>query len=156
MDNTKLNSLIVNAEKHYRIADHMTYVSYSILKDAKLLMNVVENLNSSMKNAVEAILHYERINKRISFYPREYENMIDVLKTVSRNYNLKESDINFLKDINRTVNEHKKSPVEFTRRNKFIIASDIYRLKTLTIEDAKSYISKAKVFILILHKLINS
>ena len=51
--------------------------------------------------------------------------------------------------------ERKKSPLEFVRKDRFVICSENYRLRTLSIADIRSYLSKAKLFIEGMDNIIN-
>jgi len=45
----KFRNLVIEANKHFKVADHMTYVSYNLIKDLKILLNIVNNLDKSMR-----------------------------------------------------------------------------------------------------------
>ena len=67
-------------------------------------------------------------------------------KCVGR-HNLDKNYIFEIQDIKEIILEHKKSPVEFKRRDSFVICSENYNLKTVNVNDIKKYLNKAKVFI---------
>ena len=52
-----------------------------------------------------------------------------------------------LKEIKDIIVQHRRSPVEFVRKDRFVICSDNYRIKTISIDQIKDYIAKAKNFI---------
>jgi hypothetical protein len=66
---------------------------------------------------------------------------------ITRRYNINIEYITLIQDIRNILAEHKKSPVEFRRNDKFVICSDTYRLKVISIDNIKGYIEKAKGFI---------
>ena len=52
-----------------------------------------------------------------------------------------------LLDIKEIILEHKKSPVEFKRGDRFIICSENYKMKAVSVNDIQKYLNKAKLFI---------
>ena len=52
--------------------------------------------------------------------------------------------MNEIKDI---IIQHKKSPVEFSRKDMFVIASNSYKLKTVSVDQIKKYIAQSKQFL---------
>jgi len=62
-------------------------------------------------------------------------------------YNISAAHISLIQDIRNLIIEHKKSPVEFTRKDNLVICSDNYSIKTVSVDALKNYISKAKLFI---------
>jgi len=57
-----------------------------------------------------------------------------------------------IKDI---IMQHKKSPVEFTRNDSFVICSEDYKMKTISLEKMRNYISKSKIFMQNINNIIN-
>jgi hypothetical protein len=45
-----------------------------------------------------------------------------------------------------TIIEHRTSPVEFRRKDKYVICGDNYKMKVIGIEDIKEYIRTIKEF----------
>ena len=136
------------AKKHLKTADHLLSVTYPMVRDPKLLLAVVDNLFLSMTDSMGAILHYERMFKRIPMFQETFESKFDMFK--SKMVNKHSLDLEYLKvvqDLKSIIMEHKKSPVEFIRNEKFVICDEGYRMKTISVDELKEYISKAKIFI---------
>ncbi len=57
------------------------------------------------------------------------------------------SYLKLIQDIGDIVKAHKLSPVEFTRSDKLVIASESYELRQLTPGLVKSYVEKSKKFV---------
>ena len=80
----------------------------------------------------------------------EKEQFIAELKALAKelkSQGLSNEEIQTILEIFRLVQKHKQSPMEFVRKDRFVICSDNYRMKTLSLADIQSYISKAKIFI---------
>lgn len=46
------------AKKHIQTADHLAYITFPFIKENKLLLKILEELNSSILNIMNAILQY--------------------------------------------------------------------------------------------------
>ena len=126
----------------------MTYVTYPLIKETKLLLNIINNLNLALLNCMYAFLLYERYYKRTMGIPDNLKGKLDLLLHLGIRYGIKREDIDLIKGINEIVEAHKKSPIEFTRKEKFVIFNNSYSsYKSVDIDSVKKYISKAKVFI---------
>ncbi len=60
-----------------------------------------------------------------------------------------------MQDIKDIIIQHKKSPVEFTRKDSFVICSDDYQMKTISLDKMKNYILHSKSFIQNINGIIN-
>ena len=62
-------------------------------------------------------------------------------------YKLKNEYFTLISDIKEAVLAHRKSPVEFARDGNFVMCSDNYKLKTLSVEQIRKYIEQTKTFL---------
>ncbi len=136
------------AQAKLKLADHMLTQTYPLVKDPKLLIAAIENLFLALTNAMASVLHYERTFKRIPPFVDNFENKFTVFKEkcVPR-YNLGRRYIKLIADLKEAVLAHRKSPIEFARKDNFVICSDNYKLKTLSMEQIKKYIELTKNFL---------
>src|SRR3989338_6784100 len=132
-----------------KAADHLIYVTYPLVKEEKLILASLQNLNGALIAAVEAVLHYERLYKRIGPYPENFNSKLEIFKTkCAERYSIGREFIVLIQDVAKLVEEHKSSPMEFTRKNKYYIFNrDYRRMEYLDVNKLKSYISNAKIFI---------
>jgi len=49
------------AEQKLKVADHLLSTTYSIVKEPKLLVSVIENLYSALEYSISAVLEYEKV-----------------------------------------------------------------------------------------------
>jgi hypothetical protein len=137
-----------NAIRKLSVADHMLTMTYPLVQDPKLLLAVLENVFSAMENAMSSVLHYERLFKRIPAFQDSFESKLTVFKSrVQPKYKINEEYINLLYELREIIVEHKRSPVEFARKDKFVICSDNYKMKAISVPEIKKYIAKAKLFV---------
>ena len=64
---------IEDANKLFKTADHLTYVTYPLLKDNKLIITIIENLSEATTKAMDAVLYYEKYYKRIMHFPSDFK-----------------------------------------------------------------------------------
>lgn len=142
-------TLVQEMNRYFNTADHLLYITYPLVKDNKIIITIIENLNHALVKAMEAILYYDRLYKRISPYPENFNSKLDIFKTkCAPRYNFEREHVILLQDINEIVEEHKRSTLEFIRKDKFVICSNSYsKTKTINIEKLKNYVNNAKPFI---------
>lgn len=135
------------ARQDLKVADHMMNITYKLVNDPKMLLSIMQRLMSALTNTMGCVLHYERLYKRIPMFNESFENMYLIFKArTTRRYNINIEYLTLIEEVRQILNQHKKSPIEFSRKDKFVICSDDYRMKTISIENIKSFINKAKLF----------
>jgi hypothetical protein len=136
------------AHEKFKIADHILTQTYPLVKDPKLLIAVMENLFLSLTNAIGAVLYYERTFKRIPPFVDNFENKFELFKTkcVAR-HGLNKEYVELISAVKDAVIAHRKSPVEFARKENFVICNDNYKLKTISFEQIRKYIDLTQTFL---------
>jgi len=134
------------AKKSLETADHLTYMTYPLIKENRLLLKILEELYNSIINAINAILQYEYLYKRIQIYQDSKENF-NTFKRISARYNVSQEQLSKLIEIMTLTEKHKKSPFEFIKNGKLVIMSDNLNIDTLTIEKIKVFIIETKDFL---------
>ncbi|MBU3906829.1 MAG: hypothetical protein KKA64_01120 [Nanoarchaeota archaeon] len=134
------------ARKAMQIADHMTYITFPLVKEKRLLLKVLSELGSSVLSTINAILQYEYTWKRIQLYSDARANF-DTFKRVSARYKINAEQLMKLTEIIRLAERHKKSPFEFIKNDKIVIMSDGMQTDTITLEKIKGFILESKDFL---------
>jgi len=139
---------IEKANQKLKIADHMIFMTYPLVRDNRLLLSIIQNIFLALANAMSSILYYERLFKRIPAFNDNFDAKFTVfrIKCVDR-LNIDKKYIKLISEIEDIIIEHKKSPVEFERNNKFVICSSTYRMRTISVEEIKKYITETRMFI---------
>ena len=130
---------------HINNADHLLTQTYPIVNDPKLLIAVTNNIYLAITNMITSVLSYEK-NKKINKKKKELflSNFNEFKTKFADKYKLDDDDLNFILKIKSLIDDHKNSPMEFPRKNKFIICLENYEIKELNLEDMKRYIKKTK------------
>ena len=144
----RFKTLVREANQAFETADHLAFVTYPVVKETKLLAVVMDNLFKALSAGMSAILYYDYIYKRISQFPNEFSNRFDLFKmSCAKRYNFPREDILLIKELLELTQERKQAPMEFARRDKYVIASKNYRLKMLDIKKVKTSVNTGRAFL---------
>lgn len=139
---------VSKAKKLYETADHLAYVTYPLIKETKLIITILENLYASLIMSMDAFLYYDRLYKRINPVAENFHSRFETFKTkTAPRYGIDDSKLLLILDLRDIIKKRRESPMEFTRRDKYVIASRDYKLKMVSIGKAKEYLSDSKIFI---------
>lgn len=146
-------ALRAQSEHKLKIADHLLSTTFAIVKDPKLLISVIDSLYQAMDLAISTILAFEKNFKSLEY--KEHEKLDMFKRKIVSKYSLDQEVVDFYIELKTTLETHKKSGVEFTKKEKFVISDNDYNLKTLTYEDMKKKYLKAKNYISQIFKIID-
>lgn len=152
----KFQELRDNAKKRLQLADHILTMTYPIANDPKLLLAVTENIFLSLTNGMGSILHFERTFKRIPPFNDTFNGKFALFSEYTQKKKLDKEYLNLIKEVKSIIVKHKKSPVEFVRKDRFIICNGNYRMKEVSVNELKSFISKSKNFLTLVNTIINN
>lgn len=139
--------LLEQANLDFKNADHMVYVTFPVVNDPKLMITIAEKLYHSTIDAITAILNYDYLYKRIGSVPEKDEEKIRVFKEYAiKRYSLDREILVLLAELKSLVEFRKKSPIEFIRKQNFVIANSKFSTKTIDIRKMKYYINDIKQF----------
>jgi hypothetical protein len=138
-----------------KVADHLVDTTYSIVKEPRLLVSVIENISQALELAVTALLEYEKDIKAISKYDDTFNGKMEIFRRkVMTKYGLSTEILDFITDIRNVLDSHKKSTTEFTKKDKLVISDNDYNITTLNIDSVKKTLAKAKHHVEVLFKLM--
>ena len=130
------------AEKSFKTADHMAYVTFSLLKENRLMIKIIDLLGVAVQNLIKSFLYYEYAFKRIPLYKNAQMNLKTFREKVAPKYLKKEVFENIIRvlEINR---KHQQAPVEFVKKEKFVILlGDEY--ETLDIQRVREFLGAVR------------
>jgi hypothetical protein len=136
------------ASKSIHIADHMLTMTYPLVQDPKLLMIVMDNIYRGLLNSVTSLLYFERYHKRIPPFNDDDNSKLNMFKLkCADRLKISNEYLKIVSEIKEVIDENEESPMSVTRKDKFVICSEDYKLKTLSVPQIKVYLEKAKLFI---------
>jgi len=139
--------LLVKAEHSIRIADHMVYITYPLIKEHQLLKKVLDELCTISMNIVQAILSYEYLNKRIQIHQDPKLNWDSFRQKSSVRFGLTNQEYEIIKELLELAKKHKESSMEFIRNEKIVIMSNNLRTDSVSVDQLKKYLSNLKVIL---------
>lgn len=127
-----------------QIADHITYVTFPLVNEQRLILKIFDEIHKSIVNCINAILNYEYLYKRIQLYTNNGENIRTFTNKCAKTYNLSNEQVKKILEILELNKKHKQSAMEFVKKNKVVILSDNLRTQSLDIHKIKEYLLLAK------------
>jgi len=132
------------AVKNIHIADHMLYVTYPVIKDKRLLLKVLDQVYDAVVYIINAVLQQDYILKRIKLYSDPKANFQTFMEKSSKNYNITSDEVKEVAELVSLYESHKKSPMEFSRRDKIVIMSNSLKTSIIDSEKLKKYLNLSK------------
>jgi len=140
----KFEENLKEAVRCLKIADHMTYVTFPLVKEQRLILKIFDEIYKSIIGCINTILNYEYLYKRISLYTDNKDNMQTFMNKCAKNYTLNNEQIKKIKEIIELNKKHKQSAMEFVKKDKIVILSDSLKTQVLNIQIIKQYLLIAK------------
>lgn len=131
------------AARNLQIADHMTYLTYPLVNEKRILLKIFEEIFKTVNNSVKAILNFESFLNGTEIYKDDYKNLENFVSRFSKDF-LNDKQLNLLLDIYEVHKSHEDSAIEFEKKDKMIIMSDDLGLRILDIVKIKEYLYFSK------------
>jgi hypothetical protein len=144
------------ARRKIGVADHMVTQTYALVSDPKILLAALQNVFDAVDAGIHALLLAEEHEKHLPKTPDDFESRLTAFKLhVVSEHKVPEGFLRFVSELRETLQEHKKSAVEFVRHDQYVIADNDYNLKTLSPESVRKYVQQAKVFVAMMEEKVN-
>ncbi len=131
------DEMLKKAGRSLRIADHMVYITYPLIKESNLLKKVLEQLSDVAGIIIKTILNYEYLYKRIQLSKDEKLNWEAFKQKCAPRFDITLSEIEKLNDLFVLAEKHKGSSFEFIRKNKLVIMSNNLRTESIGLDKLK-------------------
>jgi len=151
-----LRDLIEDANRRISTADHLVYMTYPMLRDPKLIMKIAENIEEAMRSAIEAVVYYDRLYKRIQPTGEEFTSKYYAFKSsCAKRYNIQGEHILAFEDLRKLIMDHKESPTSFVKGDAIVICADHFRnVRQVSFDKVKNFLNTAKQFILKANQIV--
>ncbi|MBW3023126.1 hypothetical protein KY308_03405 [Candidatus Woesearchaeota archaeon] len=136
-----------------KAADHMLTQTYPMIKDTRILLSVLTNLYQALEHGMAAVLHFDRANKKIPPFHDNFDSKLHIFRSVSAIQHNMLDFVPMIVKIKEIEDKHKSSPIEFTRKDSFVICDEDYRLKIISLEELKGFLNETKRFYFDIEKL---
>ena len=149
-----IQELKEKSKLQYDTAFHLLNVTYPLINDPKLLLGIVNNIFLSVEAAIEVILKYERELLLVPPYTEQFQNKFNIFCSKSaKRHQIKQNDIKKIEEIHAILSLQKKSPVEFRRKDRFIICNKDYKMFEITTKEIKNYLETNKNILEAMNKI---
>jgi hypothetical protein len=126
------------AKFNFKNANHLAYVSLTLLKENRLLIKIILDLHKTAVSLIKAFLDFESEQKKITLSREPQKNLSIFLEKVAPKY-LRKEQIDSLVKILKVAKQHKDSPLEFVKKDKFVIFNN-GNYEILTAENVRAMI----------------
>jgi len=140
----KFLEYLKTAEEKIQTVDHMIYVTFPLIKEKRLLLKILSELNTIILNILNAILQYDYIYKRIELSKDAKTNLRIFIEQCAQRYQITEQEIKSILELMDLTDKHKKSPFEFIKEEKVVILSENLKQETLTLNKTKEFLIMSK------------
>ena len=153
----ELSKEILEMKRCMNAADHLTYMTYPLVKDYRLLIQIAKNIYDAMTKGVNIILEHDSLYKRVDILPENFDSRFQIFqRECVRRYNIKGEEVSLIIELKDLLNNHVKSSMVFRRKDEMVIYGENLRIKKLNLPMVKDYLVKAKPFISRVDNIINN
>jgi len=143
----KFIQYIQEAQKIIKTSDHITYVSYPLIRDKKILLKIVVEIKRAIACCINAILQYEYLFKRVKIYSDSKLNLRTFITKSAQRYNITPEEIKGIIELFEIVEKHKKSSMEIFKDDRVIILSDKMGKDSISLEKTKEFLNLGKIIL---------
>jgi len=141
--------LLEKAEKALRTADHMIYITYPLIKDNRILKNVLDQFHNVAESIAYSILNYEFRYRRIGpitltkldTYGQNWSTFIKC----SPRFSISPEETAKIKEMLEIILKHQASTVEFARKDRLVFISNNAHAESISFDQMKSYLNNLKI-----------
>lgn len=151
----KYKENILLAVKTMKIGDHIAYVTYPVIKDKRLLMKSLDSAYDSIVAIINSSLQYDYMWKRIQLQKDPKANFDTFMNKCSPRLDITPEENMQILELFSIVESHRKSPIEFMRKDKVVILSPSLQTNVIDLERVKRYLNLSKKMIEKARKYMN-
>ena len=134
------------AIKSLKIADHMTYVTFQVVNEKRLLLKIFEEIYNAISNSIDALLYLEFLKGRIQL--QSYKENLATFFKIAKNYNITNLQAKRIQEVLDLNEKHRQSALEFVKNERVVIMSDALKVNTIDIIKIKEYLLTTKELVM--------
>ncbi|MEM4230374.1 MAG: hypothetical protein QXF25_00650 [Candidatus Pacearchaeota archaeon] len=143
MYNFDFERSLKNAEKYFLNAEHLLNVTFKLVNEKRILLNVVENLYKSLLYSVDSILKLEYELRRVRLYQDSKKNF-QLFKDIACSYGITNEQLKTIDEIFLIIKKYKESSMEFVRGEKVVFMPNGSQPVYIDLIKVKNYIEIGK------------
>ena len=123
-----------------KAAEQMTYFTFDIARDNRLLIKILHEIYASALNIMNAALQYEQEAGHIYLSEDADRNLQLFRNKCAARFRITAEELTVLDEIRLLMGKHKESPFEFVRKEQFVIVSNTFETETITLPQITGYL----------------
>jgi hypothetical protein len=144
----RYQELLQVAKKQIELADHMLYVTYPLVQEAKFLLAIANHVISAARSAMQALLEFELLYKRLEQYNKTFLSEVEIYqKKIAPRYNLDGKYYKLLQRLMEVQKYDAESIFRFKKGEKYILSTAEYSMSAIDIDTVKKYSNLTKKFV---------
>jgi len=155
MEDNKYQEQLTQANKNIHNAQYLIDNTYNLVQDPRVLISILTKVYEAFDLSIAALVYRDRDVKLLPHFHDSSQSRKNIfLRKCIKRYDFNKEIMSTVTEIKEIIDEHKNSPMEFTRNKEFIICNDKFKFKKINVNDAKYFIGEAKQFIYKIEKII--
>lgn len=146
---------LISSQKKLQTADHLIYMTYPLIKDKKLLLKIMSELNSAVVDLINSVLQYEYLFKHIELTKNPTTNLNLFFQKCALKYRIDNTEIIVIKELLDLNEKHHKSPIEFIRNGNVVILTENLNPSIISPEKIKQFLYSLKTTLRKVQKAIS-
>ena len=139
MEDTK--KLIQEAEQAFITADHLCTITLPFLKETKLMIPIIQGLETAINKSIEALLTFEHTHTSMKELPATPEEQLSLFQhTIMPAYKIPKDLLKTIKNVKTIIKQHQQSTVEFARKENYFLCDKNYKMKILNSQELKNFL----------------
>ena len=134
-------TLITRARRSLQVAEQMLLHTYPVVDDPKLLLAVAGDIYTALASCMTAVLAGKGVKAG------DFDSQLAAFQRMAEEFSITGDDLDLISQLHDVMQQHKDSPVEFPRKDCFVICDEKYYMRTVSLDDVKQYLFKAGVFV---------
>ncbi len=140
--------LMKDARLELNSAEHLLFVTLNLDKDSNFVFTVTKQLIKSVRLSLEALLTYERKQKNIEPFPKQFSVMSEIFKIkVAQRKEFDPIMVGFLRKMVELETSLDSSSIHYRRNNNYVVADQDYSTTSYDMSTIKTYFSQAQDFV---------
>jgi len=152
----KIFQNLYEADKIIKAMDHLVYVTFPLVKDKRMLLKIIEETKKAVVLCINSILQFDYLYRKIRLYKSTEENLRTFKEKCAPRYGISPQEIGKITNLFEIAEKHKKSSMEFVRKDKIVIVSNGFQTNTITVEKTKEFVILAKNILSKIEKTIKT
>jgi hypothetical protein len=130
------------ANKLLDVAEKILEETYPVVKEPKLVLAVAEDIYSALVNGIDALITGPNRGAH-----DEFESRFAAFQEIASKHGFSKEDLDLVLEIHNIIVGHEESPVEFSRKDRFVICDSGYNCSEISYENMQKYLFRARLFV---------